>query len=115
MAKEGVSERRFVVYTEEEWKKKNGVSSGGFKTYDEAKEFAKTLGVPTTIHFAGAGIALKRTKEDFEFKTDSGKTILMKWEKNEFRAYRKDGRDLIDLKLGATIPDALIDYINKNM
>lgn len=50
-------------------------------------------------------------KKDIEYTTDSGQVILLKWEKNEYRAYKK--RTGQDLKLGATVPDGLLKYINK--
>lgn len=104
---------RFLIYRADDFTTKSKAVKG-FEKYADAKAYAETLDYPAKIIFnwQGAAHAPRRTKDDFEFTTDSGEVILLKWEKVEFRAYKK--RTGEDLKLGATVPDALLEYINKN-
>lgn len=106
--------RRFSVYRKADMGAPVVNDIGGFPTYAKAKEYADSLDYPTVIFFnwQGEAHAPRRTKADFEFATDSGQVILLKWERTEYRAYNK--RTGQDLKLGATVPDGLLKYLNKN-
>ena len=111
MAKEW-SNRRFLVYRKEELdRNKKAVPLAGFKTHDEAQKYVNTLDYPATIEFNGAGLSnIRRAKQDFEYVTDSGTELIFKWEKTEYRVYKKNGQDL---KLGAVIPEGLMKYCNE--
>lgn len=52
---------------------------------------------------------------DIQFKTQQGKTVKLVWQKAEYRAFLYNARynEWQDLKLGATIPDALQKYITE--
>ena len=108
-----VSSRRFLVYREDEFgSDPNAKPLGGFKTYADAQKFVDSLSFPAIIHFfwQGNANAPTRKKQDFEYVTDSGTELIFKWEKTEYRVYKKNGQDL---KLGATVPEGLMKYCNE--
>lgn len=53
---------------------------------------------------------MKNNKPNIEFVTDSGRRIILKWDK-EYKAYDSNNNYL---GLGAMIPKNLIKYIKKN-
>jgi len=59
------------------------------------------------------GLTKEKEKVPIEFVTDSGKKILLVFEKAEYRAYDITGGGRTDMHLGSTIPDSLIKYIKK--
>ena len=52
---------------------------------------------------------------DIQFKTQQGKKAKLVWQKAEYRAFLYNTRydEWQDLKLGATIPKALKEYVEK--
>lgn len=52
-------------------------------------------------------------REPICFTTDTGTMVRLVWEKVEYRAYRQKGGRWEELRLGATLPDRLIEYIRR--
>lgn len=49
--------------------------------------------------------------DNIRITTNSGKHIILKWERSEYRAFTESGTDM---RLGAIKPDNLIAYIQEN-
>ena len=60
------------------------------------------------VHIRDIPFYTKDRKSNIEFVTKAGTPIVLKWEKAEYRAYNAKGEWL---KLGATSPKNLIEYI----
>lgn len=52
----------------------------------------------------------KGKHENIKIVTDKGNHVTLKWEHAEYRAYDAQGKDM---RLGATLPENLILYIQK--
>jgi len=53
-----------------------------------------------------------REHPDMNFVTNSGTNVVLKWNKSEYRAYKKKAFDeLLDMKLGSGRPEALMKYM----
>lgn len=52
---------------------------------------------------------------DVEFVTGKGKRVILKWNKSEYRAFKKmpDG-SLVEMTLGGVLPENLMEYIIRN-
>lgn len=44
--------------------------------------------------------------------TDKGTNLTLKWVKNEYRVFNEFGDDL---KLGATVPQGLVEYVKERL
>lgn len=55
----------------------------------------------------------KKKKDNIDFVTNSGAIIQLRWNDNEYRAYKLIGKEFNAMGLGAIVPDNLIEYIKE--
>ena len=66
------------------------------------EKYANIFGVSAPMH------------PDVEFRTKNGLRVVLKWNKSEYRAYKKiSSGELLEMNLGACRPEGLREYITK--
>ena len=51
---------------------------------------------------------------NYDFETASGLKVQLRWQKNEYRAFKRVSREWVQMFLGSNTPDALMEYIKNN-